>query len=216
MINIMDLLFAELKRKANDKKQTLNKNKHYISLKNGLLVLHYPRFISKKMCMKWFAYFQRIKFPDSPKILIFSKQVLIPRQQVAYGDANYEYSGLSVKPLPWTPSLLILKDYVETLSGHTYNFLLINKYRNGKDHISFHKDSDSKLNPTTPIASITFGDTRQFVLKHDNKNIEQIKIMLCDGDILFMYQPTNKHWKHSITKNKSMNIRYNLTFRHIL
>lgn len=210
----MDLLFAELKKKTNEKKRS--EHAHYSSLKNGLYVLHYKNILNKRQCSVWFDILSKIEFPSSPKIRIHGKWIHIPRQQIAYGDTSYDYSGITVQPKPWTKQLLLLKTLVENLSCHKYNFLLINKYRDGNDHISPHKDVDTYLDPTASIASISFGDTRMFTLQHDKKEVEKIKLMLCDGDIVLIRPPTNKHWKHSIVKNKSKNVRFNLTFRCIM
>lgn len=40
------------------------------------------------------------------------------------------------------------------------------RYRNGNDHIGEHRDDESELDPSAPIASISLGQRRTFVLKH--------------------------------------------------
>jgi alpha-ketoglutarate-dependent dioxygenase alkB family protein 2 len=211
----MDQLFEELKRKAAEKNKG---SKVYTSLKNGLNVHYYPRYIEQKSCTSWFNWLEKnINFPEQTEIKIMGKTVPIPRLQIAYGDDNitYTYSGKTVDTLPWPKTLIRLKNIVEILSDQTYNFVLINKYRNGKDYVGFHRDAEKDLDPTAPIASISFGASRDFVLKNI-KNDEKITIALNNGDILFMNYPTNICWKHSVPKRETLNdIRYNLTFRKI-
>lgn len=43
---------------------------------------------------------------------------------------------------------------------------LFMRYRNGNDHMGEHRDNEPELDPKFPIASISFGQARQFVLKH--------------------------------------------------
>lgn len=72
-----------------------------------------------------------------------------------------------------------------------------------------------------PIASVSLGQTRRFVLKHIDvrKKIRQVDIIKFDlhhGSLLMMNWPTNKYWFHSIPKQKkATNIRLNFTFRKI-
>lgn len=40
------------------------------------------------------------------------------------------------------------------------------RYRNGNDHIGEHRDNEPDLDHTAPIASLSLGKHRQFVLKH--------------------------------------------------
>ncbi|XP_073944504.1 DNA oxidative demethylase ALKBH2-like [Choristoneura fumiferana] len=161
---------------------------------------------------------------DLSKITVFGKVHPLPRQQVAYGDAGvtYRYSGKTIPALPWPAPVLALRDFLETIKGIKYEFVLVNKYRNGNDHMGEHRDNEPELDPDYPIASISFGQERPFVLKHkdarkagpDKKPIPPVKIDLEHGSILFMNPPTNEIWYHSLpTRKKLLGVRINLTFR---
>lgn len=84
-----------------------------------------------------------------------------------------------------------------------------------------HKDDEIELDKTVPIASVSLGQTRKFVLKHsDTKNkirqVDLVKLDLHNGSLLIMNSPTNEYWYHSIPKEKkATNIRLNFTFRKI-
>lgn len=99
---------------------------------------------------------------------VFGKWHDIPRQQVAYGDegVKYRFSGITVPAKPWNTILKATRDFITKLTGYEYNFVLINRYRNGKDHIGEHQDGEVELDPSVPIASLSLGQQREFVLKH--------------------------------------------------
>lgn len=67
--------------------------------------------------------------------------------------------------LQWHPVLTTLRLAVEEKSGHTFNSLLCNLYRDGKDSIGWHSDSEPSLGPQPVIASLSLGDTRVFSLR---------------------------------------------------
>ncbi|XP_038215610.1 DNA oxidative demethylase ALKBH2-like [Zerene cesonia] len=164
---------------------------------------------------------------DLSKIKVFGKIYPLPRQQVAYGDPGitYTYSNLTVPALPWPEPILALRNFLFKLKGIKYNFVLVNKYRDGNDHMGEHRDNEPELDRNIPIASISFGQERIFILKHkearkpgpNRKQIAPVTINLEHGSVLFMNPPTNDIWYHSLPKRKKMlGIRINLTFRKIL
>lgn len=40
------------------------------------------------------------------------------------------------------------------------------RYRNGSDHIGEHRDNEPDMDENVPIASLSLGQQREFVLKH--------------------------------------------------
>merc|ERR1711874_801431 len=112
-----------------------------------------------------------------------------------------------------------------------YNFVLVNRYKDGADKMGEHKDDEKELDQTVPIASLTFGAERDFVLRRQDKKGERIKkekgvrvkekrervkMVLKDGMLLLMCSPTNTFWYHSLPPRKSCTEpRINLTFRKI-
>lgn len=63
------------------------------------------------------------------KLHVFGRWHNIPRQQVTYGDPEltYTYSGVTFSPKPWIPVLDRIRDRVTLETGHTFNFVLINR-----------------------------------------------------------------------------------------
>ena len=158
---------------------------------------------------------------DLAKVKVFGKIYPIPRQQSAYGDSGikYKYSGTTVPALPWTNSLMELRNVVEKLAGVRYNFVLVNRYKDGDDKMGDHKDDEKELDKDVPIASLTFGAERDFIFKHEKKKenlVDDVKIVLKNGMLLLMHHPTNSYWYHGLPpRKKCFQPRINLTFRKI-
>lgn len=67
--------------------------------------------------------------------------------------------------LQWHPVLRSLKDQIEENTGHTFNSLLCNLYRNEKDSVDWHSDDEPSLGRCPVIASLSFGATRTFEMR---------------------------------------------------
>ena len=163
---------------------------------------------------------------DLAKIKVFGRLHSIPRQQAGYGDSGvtYSYSNSTLLAKPWTPILKHIKENVERLCGGglVFNFVLVNKYVNGKHYVSEHRDSKKELDPTAPIASVSIGASRRFYFKHcdwrkGDKSEPLVSLTMNDGMLLLMNPPTNDFWYHSLPIDKEcLDSRINLTFRKIL
>lgn len=151
-------------------------------------------------------------------IFIFGKWVKVPRLMCWYGepDAYYEYSGVNHKPLPWTPELQSIREKVEQQSQCTFNSVLANLYRDGRDSMGCHADDEKELGINPTIASLSLGNERLFRLHH-KKTKQTFNINLQHGDLLVMGGTCQQHWLHSVPKTKAFKTpRINLTFRKIL
>lgn len=149
-------------------------------------------------------------------IHLFGKTMPLPRLTAWYGDEgkSYTYSGIEQHPEPWNPTLTSIKSKVEEISEVTFNSVLINLYRNGKDSVSWHSDDEPELGKNPIIASVSFGATRRFSLKHKTSKKDKIDLDLPNGSLLLMKGETQHYWQHQIPKNyKLLDRRINLTFR---
>lgn len=148
-------------------------------------------------------------------ITLWGKRMAQPRLTAWYGEASYTYSGLRLDPLPFTPLQLMIKDAVEAASGHAFNSVLLNYYRDGRDSMGMHSDDEPELGPEPVIASVSFGATRPFILRH-KRSRQTVKLDLPPGSLLLMAGPTQANWQHGINKTaRPIGPRVNLTFRHI-
>jgi len=133
-----------------------------------------------------------------------------------YGDegTGYTYSGIENHPLPWTPALLEVKRAVDVTAGVTFNSVLLNRYRTGKDSVAWHSDDEKEFGENPIIASVSFGSTRTFQLKHKKRKDQKASVELSHGSLLIMRGATQHNWVHQIPKTaKDVAERVNLTFR---
>lgn len=151
------------------------------------------------------------------QIKVYGKKYLQPRLSAWYGDEAYSYSGILLKPLPWTDTLLELKNRVESIIDHQFNSVLLNYYRDQNDSMGMHSDDEPELGKQPVIASLSLGEERSFLLRHKyRKDIGSVKLSLSSGSMLVMKGDTQSHWKHGITKErKPCGPRINLTFRKV-
>lgn len=150
-------------------------------------------------------------------LFIYGKWCKAPRLMCWYGDpgACYLYSGVDHQPNPWTDELLAVKDKVERQCLGSFNSVLANLYRDGRDSMGCHADDEKELGRNPLIASLSLGDERLFKLHH-KKRKENLEINLGHGDLLVMSGALQHHWVHSIPKTRKLKRpRINLTFRKI-
>ncbi|XP_030622089.1 alpha-ketoglutarate-dependent dioxygenase alkB homolog 3 [Chanos chanos] len=148
-----------------------------------------------------------------------------PRLTCWYGELPYTYSHSTLQPIPeWHPILTRLRVAIEQYTGHSFNSLLCNLYRDGKDSIAWHSDNEASLGPQPTIASLSLGDTRVFSLRKqpgpeengDYTCVARLRIPLTHGTLLMMEGCTQDDWQHQVAKEyHDRGPRINLTFRTI-
>ena len=156
---------------------------------------------------------------EQPAIHMYGKSMLQPRLVAWFGDpgVTYSYSGTTHKPIGWTTDLLRLKGECERVSNAQFNSALANLYRDGNDSVSWHADDEPSLGRSITIASLSFGESRDFQLKRKDGQGNTITIELDNGSLLLMQHPTQRFWLHQIPKRKNIyNQRMNLTFRYLV
>lgn len=146
---------------------------------------------------------------------MYGKQVNFPRLSAWYGEkeTSYRFSGITFSPLPWTQELVEIKKKIEPKAQTLFNSVLLNRYRDGKDSISWHTDAEKELGKNPVIASVNFGAERKFQLKHIESG-DKVELKLKHGSLLIMKGELQHYWKHQIPKTKiKVRERINLTFR---
>ena len=157
---------------------------------------------------------------QSDIVTLFGKTHITTRQIVWMGDsdASYQYSGHTRQAIAWTDSVFHVKHHVEQqllkIGIHAnFNSCLLNYYPSGDEGMGYHADDEKELGHQPIIASLSLGATRKFVLKH-KKTQDKVKLYLESGQLIVMHGATQKYWKHSITKTKTVSEgRISLTFR---
>jgi alkylated DNA repair dioxygenase AlkB len=137
-----------------------------------------------------------------------------PRLIASYGDPGviYRYSGTDNVALPWTSTLLEIKHEIEQVAG-TYNYCLMNRYRNGSDSMGWHADDEPEMGSI--IGSLSLGATRKFRIRH-NITRETRTFLVTSGTLIIMSGTMQQFWQHEVPKTKlPVGERINLTFRNI-
>lgn len=151
------------------------------------------------------------------KAIIYGKEIITKRKVAWYGDKDfsYTYSNTTKYALPWTESLLELKQIIQEKSGETYNSCLLNLYHDGSEGMAWHSDSEKDLKKNGAIGSMSLGAERKFSFKHNESKVK-VDIHLEHGSLLIMKGTTQMHWKHRLPPTKKVTRpRINLTFRTI-
>lgn len=153
-------------------------------------------------------------------VTLFGKTHTTTRQIVWMGDSNigYQYSGHLRQTIPWSNTILSIKQHVEQQLldigiDANFNSCLLNYYPSGEEGMGYHADDEPELGPQPIIASLSLGATRKFVFKH-KKTQDKVALYLESGQLIVMRGDTQTFWKHSITKTTTVNEgRISLTFR---
>jgi alkylated DNA repair dioxygenase AlkB len=136
---------------------------------------------------------------------MYDKVVLDPRLTAWYGGANGH---------DWTPDLLSIKAIVEEECRITFNRVLLNYYRDGNDSVAWHSDTLPSDGKHHAIASVTFGDTRLFKVRHKSRKDLALNIPLTHGSFLLMGETMQENYEHHVPKtSRVVGPRINLTFR---
>ena len=143
------------------------------------------------------------------RIRLFGREAETPRMIAWYGDPgiSYRYSGLDHPGQGWPPTLGRLRQMLNERFRLALNFALLNRYRDGRDWLGWHRDDERGL--AGCVLSVSLGATRRLRL---DLGSERIALDLEHGSILRF----NGALRHSLPRTrKPVAERFNLTFRRI-
>lgn len=182
-------------------------------------------FFSPSQASDWF---QRLEFADwfqwqRETYSIYGRRVEAPRSIAWFGDANlnYRYTGIDHTTEGWPEPLRGLRRDVESAVGQRFNFLLMNRYANGAEHMGWHRDDEKGCSAL--IASLSLGAPRRFCVEHDamaddvkhqplSASRSRTTFELGEGSLLLF----DGRQRHCLRPTKKLCAqRINLTFRHI-
>lgn len=153
------------------------------------------------------------------RLQLFGREVDAPRLSCWIGDpgASYTYSRRRFEPLPWTPTLRLLRQRLEQACDARFNSVLANLYRDGHDSMGWHSDDEPELGPAPVIASLSLGALRRFRLRARRGDASTHQLPLSPGSLLYMGGATQQHYRHEIPKEgRGAGPRINLTFRWVV
>jgi alkylated DNA repair dioxygenase AlkB len=99
----------------------------------GLRLRHWPCWLVK--ADDWMQRLEAEVPWRQEHITLWGRTHPLPRLTCWMGDpgCTYTYSGVKNKIEPWSPSVSYLRDMVEDALGASFNSLLLNHYRDGRD-----------------------------------------------------------------------------------
>ena len=192
---------------------------------NGIS-LYDPNFIAKEDADRLFA--ELLKLPWKQHTMkMYGKEIPMPRRYQWMGLTPTIY-GEKVQPMEWTPEGLEIRQRIEVALGFLYDSCNINFYRDGKDHIGWHSDDRCEGLWQYPIASISFGASRDFQTCpylgngkwkrrfHKHFGTPDSPVTLEHGSLVVMPAGSQEFYVHRLkkaTKEQGDGARINLTFR---
>ena len=152
------------------------------------------------------------------RIKLYGKVHDVPRLSCWMGDPglDYSYSNMTMHPVSWSNTLLGVKHQLQRHTGQSFNSVLVNYYRDGRDSNGWHSDDEPELGQNSVIASLSLGAARDFHLRHKVKKQLRRTISLEHGSLLIMKGRTQQCWQHHIPKRARADARINLTFRRLI
>jgi len=152
---------------------------------------------------------------EGHRMHLYGRSVRVPRQVAWYGPSPYTYSQISHPARPLPPLLQSLLQRVCDATGYAFNAVLCNRYADGNDSVSWHRDTDYTVGATAAVASLSFGATRLFEVMPTVPEIGPRQALeLHAGDLLVMAPGVQTAWVHQIPKSPTpVGVRVNLTFR---
>ena len=182
-------------------------------------VVFYPAFFPKAEADRLLERLVETTEWRQDSMKMFGQLKPLPRLTAWYGDpgTRYVYSGIVNEPLPWTAAIAEVKHAAEAASGVAFNGVLLNRYRSGRDSMGWHADDEPEFGDEPVIASVSFGGSRTFQLKHKRRKELKESVELTHGSLLVMSGGTQANWLHQVPKTaKPVAERLNLTFRRIV
>ena len=152
---------------------------------------------------------------ENERVIMFGKEIITKRKVALYSDPSiaYRYASKTKIGLPWTITLLTIKNTIESITKESYNACLLNLYHNGEESMGWHSDNEKEIIANSSIASLSLGASRKFSFKHKETK-ESVSIELANGSLLEMKGSVQTHWWHALLKSKKVTDgRINLTFR---
>ena len=213
----------------------------YLPEKSGVLRI-FPKFLNREDRKKVIDELNDLDVWKVGEYNMRGKIVKTPRELASMWDNNFLKSKIkndnSViwkkenewirEGVVWTKNVKKVKNKIEDELGFEIDYAQLNYYKDGNDYIGWHSDDEVPIGSN--ITSVSFGATRDFVLRHkssfkntktwrdtepDKRIITKFRLTLRPGTLLIMDRNAGKiNWKHTLPKMRSVTKgRFNVTFR---
>src|SRR5262245_36798763 len=155
---------------------------------------------------------------EQREVVLYGRRILQPRLIAWAGDLPYRYSGQTLGPRAFTPTLQTLLARVRERSRTPFNHVLANRYRSGDDSMGLHADDEPELGRDPIVAIVSLGVTRRLMIRPRQKQRrERHDQDLGHGALLIMGGTCQRHYVHGIPRDAgAKGERISLTFRRLL
>ena len=179
------------------------------------IALYYEKIVKDEQLEQFYeALLNNIQW-ENERVIMFGKEIITKRKVAFFSDPSisYRYASKTKIGMPWTSTLITIKNIVESITKESYNACLLNLYHNGEESMGWHSDNEKEIIVNSSIASLSLGANRKFSFKHKVSK-ETVSIELENGSLLEMKGSVQTHWWHALIKSKKVtDARINLTFR---
>ncbi len=182
----------------------------------GCRVTYERGFLAPSLAERWMVDLAR-ELPLACEVpVMFGRPTPVRRMSCGIGDRGlrYRYSGVERVAHPWPAGFAALLDRLEARTGARFSFALCNLYPDGEVGLGWHADDEHDLVRDAPIASISFGATRDFKLREGRSGSACMTVPLESGSLLVMEGTLQRHYQHCVPPRlRCQEPRLNLTFR---
>jgi len=140
---------------------------------------------------------------------LFGRTHPVPRLISWVGDPglDYRYAARSHVGCGWPAWLDGLRVLVGAATGQSFNHILVNRYRTGRDYMGWHRDDERGVSGN--IAVLSLGAERRFGWR-EGPGYRSRQLLLPSGSILTL----DGHWQHTLLRERQCEAeRISLTFR---
>lgn len=143
-------------------------------------------------------------------LTLFGREVTVPRRVAWCGEAggSYRYAGRDHHASGWLPALSPIRERIESRLGCSFDFALLNRYRNGAEYMGWHTDDEPEM--AGPVASLSLGAPRCFLLRR-TRGAPSSRLLLEHGSLL-VFEP---ELRHTLPRCARADLRVNVTFRRL-
>lgn len=154
---------------------------------------------------------------QTESLALFGRQRAAPRLVAWYGEPGvaYRYSGVVRTAGEWPVPLRCLARRLAGAVGWRFDYVLITRYRDGRDCLDWHADDERELGAAPVIASVSLGATRMFRVR-PRLGGPSVGQPLGHGSLLLMWGASQQRYKHSVPRTaRAVGERLNLSFRRL-
>lgn len=157
---------------------------------------------------------------NTERVQRFGRWHAVPRLVAWCGEphVDYRYAGRAHHCEDWFAPLLPLRARLLEALQATFNFVLLNRYRDGADAMGWHADDEACLGCEPLIASISLGTTRRLrVRARRSDHPPSTAIELQHGSLLLAWGNSQRDYQHCLVRTRrAVGERINLTFRNVV